>query len=90
MQDYSNVVENPVMGRPYVVVLLDEARYSVRVVSHEKTLLEATELAEQIVGEGYMETSCHVVTSDKLRAYLGSARNYMAARMADNFLSAES
>ena len=79
-------VENPVMGRPYVIVRTDTARFMVTVVEHCRSLRDAKQAVEEMTVKGSSVIN-HIVSSLELELFLKGARQVMAEIMVEEMLS---
>lgn len=78
-------VENPIMGRPFVVVELDKSRYAVRVIQHARNFHEAADTVDEITKDP-AEVEHVIVEARGLTRYLAEARADMAALMGSKIM----
>lgn len=79
-------VENPIMGRPFVVVALDKSRYAVRVIQHARNFNEATDTVDDMT-EDPANIEYVIVEARGLTRYLADARSEMAVLMDKTLMS---
>lgn len=80
----TGAVENPVMGRPAVVVALDKVNFKVFVLSHCRSQDEAEGLVDDYTKDP-AKVEYMIVSSSTLRQHLAVQREQMAERMRSSF-----
>lgn len=76
-------VENPVLGRPYVVIALDKVNYKVTVHQHARRLAEAQGTVDDMSTDP-ARVEYVIVASTALTAALQMWRDKMASKMAES------